>query len=51
VRFLFLVYGLIVLFGVTFYSLGSIGSTSGSSSARGWGGSSGSGWSSSGGHK
>ncbi|GAA7763323.1 putative membrane protein YgcG [Cupriavidus metallidurans] len=56
-RFLFLVYGLIVLFGVTFYTLGSAGSTSGgSSSARGWSGSggyggSGGGWSSGAGHK
>jgi hypothetical protein len=54
---LFLVYGLIVLFGVTFYTLGSAGSTSGgSSSARGWSGSggyggSGGGWSSGAGHK
>jgi len=48
-RFLFLVYGIIILFGVTFYT---IGSTNGSSSgSRSWG-SSGGGWSSGGGgHK
>ncbi|WP_197497507.1 hypothetical protein [Cupriavidus sp. D384] len=55
-RFLFLVYGVIILFGVTFYTMASMGDSSssgkgGRSSARGWGGSSGSGWSSGGGHK
>lgn len=52
-RFLFLVYGVIILFGVTFYTMASMGNSSGKSgaSSRGWGGSSGSGWSSGGGHK
>jgi hypothetical protein len=52
VRFLFLVYGLIILFSVTFYTMASMGYSSASGgSARGWSGSSGSGWSSGGGHK
>ncbi|WP_180862810.1 hypothetical protein [Cupriavidus pauculus] len=53
-RFLFLVYGSIVLFGATFYTLASSGAMDRggySSSSRGWSGSSGSGWSSGGGHK
>ncbi|MGO4815396.1 hypothetical protein AB4156_38435 [Cupriavidus sp. 2MCAB6] len=55
-RLLYLVYGIIVLFGTTFFNIGDTGrsgSSSGYSSARGWsGGSSGSsGWSSGGGHK
>jgi len=55
VRLLYLVYGIIVLFGTTFFNIGeSTGSgSSGYASSRGWsGGSSGSsGWSSGGGHK
>ena len=54
-RFLFLVYGVIILFGVTFYTMASMGDSpsgkGGRSSSRGWSGSSGSGWSSGGGHK
>lgn len=53
-RLLYLIYGLIVLFGATFYNLGSgTDSRSGGTGAgRMWGGSSGGGsWSSGGGHK
>lgn len=55
-RILFLVYGMIVLFGATMYTYKSVGGGSGSgggsgTSSRGWSGSSGSGWSSGGGHK
>ncbi|MGO4306020.1 hypothetical protein [Cupriavidus sp. RAF12] len=51
-RFLFLVYGVAVLFGVTFYTLGDASGARG----RGWSGSSGfsggsGGWSSGAGHK
>jgi len=55
VRLLYLVYGIIVLFGTTFFNIGESASSgsSGYASSRGWsGGSSGSsGWSSGGGHK
>ncbi|CAG9174120.1 hypothetical protein LMG23992_02635 [Cupriavidus laharis] len=52
-RLLYLIYGLIVLFGATFYNLGSGDYKSGSSGGSGriWGGSSGGNWSSGGGHK
>lgn len=53
-RILFLVYGMIVLFGATMYTYKSVGGGGGGgsgTSSRGWSGSSGSGWSSGGGHK
>ncbi|WP_191002160.1 MULTISPECIES: hypothetical protein [Cupriavidus] len=54
-RILFLVYGMIVLFGATMYTYKSVGGSGGGSgggtSSRGWSGSSGGGWSSGGGHK
>ncbi|WP_167366672.1 MULTISPECIES: hypothetical protein [Cupriavidus] len=53
-RILYLVYGLIVLFGATFYNLGSstTGGSGGASSARSWGGGGGGGgWGAGAGHK
>jgi len=52
VRFLYLIYGLIVLFGATFYNLGASTDRGAGGSGRVWGGSSGGGsWSSGAGHK